>query len=108
MNVSYTHYSGRKYIFCIPTVLKTTRHGMYQDPLQFESYTWNGKLCIVNCVQEDRKYTNLIRDSLTSHSIQLVLSNAYSHHPVGSFAKTRYVRTFLKIAGINVTVFTTH
>ena len=39
---------------------------------------------------------------------QLILSNAYPHKPVNSHATARYVKLFLGMCGIDITIFLLH
>ena len=108
LNLEYSAFTCGTYTFYIPKVLKTTKPGNHQHPLQFETYQENEKLCIVNCLKEYINRTMNIRENLPNQPQQLTLSYAYPHHPVGSATIARYVKHFLGLAGVDVTVFTAH
>ena len=108
LHLNYSSLSNGKYIFYIPSVLKTSKPGRHQAPLEFESFPDNENLCIVNCIQEYISRTKLIRENLEGQPTKLILSYAYPHQPVGSATIAQYVKTFLGMAGVDLTVFTAH
>ncbi|XP_057291878.1 uncharacterized protein LOC130614434 [Hydractinia symbiolongicarpus] len=108
LRTDYCHYGDNCYTFYIPTILKTTKPGKHQEPLRFLAYSNNPKLCIVNCLQEYLERTNSIRENLENQPKQLLLSYAYPHKPVGVATIARYIKLFLGLAGIDITVFTAH
>jgi len=50
----------------------------------------------------------LIRENLEGQPSQLILSYAYPHKPVTSSTIARYIKLFIEMAGIDVTVFSAH
>ena len=88
-------------------ILKTTKPGKHQEPLRFERYPLNEKVCL-SCLDEFLKRTNLIRENLQDQPTELLLSYAYPHNPVGNTTIARYVKLFLGLAGVDIAVFTTH
>ena len=94
--------------FYFDTVLKTTKPGNHQHPLVFNTYAQNSKLCIIDCLQEYRCRTDLVRENLDGNSQELILSYAYPFKPINSQSIARYVKLFLAMEGIDITVFTTH
>ena len=96
------------YTFYIKTIQKTTRPGKHQPPLFFQSFKPNEKLCIINCLEEYRLYTDLKRENLEGTPQQLILSYPYLYKPVNSQTIARYLKIFLGTCGIDITIFTAH
>ena len=63
---------------------------------------------MVSCIREYVNRTKLIRDNLEGDSDQLILSYAYPHNPINSQSIARYIKLFLELCGIDITVFTAH
>ena len=105
-----THYyiDDTKVVFYIPTILKTTRPGFHQAPLEFRAFTNNVNWCPVKCFLEYKTRTELIRENSSPDDHTLFISYAQPYKPVKSATLARYIKTFLADAGIDVTVFTAH
>jgi len=101
-------YSIETMTFYFDTILKTSRPGKHQQPLIFKAFKENENLCIINCLQEYRQRTDLVRENLEGNPQQLILSYAYPHKPINSQSIARYIKLFLGMCGIDITVFTTH
>ncbi len=100
-----------RYTFYIPKILKTTTNFFHQDPLEFEAFPLNSKLCIYNCLDEYLGRTRNIRENVMyedEDKIPIILSYAYPHRPIKSGTLARYVKEFLLESGVDVTVFTCH
>ena len=108
LRTDFSKVDDQLYTFYIPVVLKTTKPGRHQAPLQFQVFPHNNKLCVVNCLKEYTKRTDNIRENLAKQPKNLILSYAYPHLPVGPSTIARYVKQFLGLAGIDLTVFTAH
>ena len=65
------------YTFYFNTVLKTTKPGNHQHPLVFNTCPQNFTLCIIDCLQEYRSRTDLVRKNLYESPEELLLSYAY-------------------------------
>lgn len=96
--------------FYIPKRLKTTTPTFHQEPLEFDSFPDNRKVCVIDCLKCYLNRTEGIRDSVKEEGgkISLILSYEHPHRPVKSATLARYVKTFLGWAGIDITVFTAH
>ena len=95
------------YTLFIPEPVKQTRPGNHQEPLRFESFQ-NEKLCVVHCLEEYLKRTDLIRENLQGNPKDLFLSYTYPHNPIGKATLTRYIKDFMQDAGIDITVYSNH
>ena len=107
LRVDFMDKTKEEVTFYIPTILKTTKPGKHQDPLVFTKFD-NKKLCIVDCLGEYLKRTDNIRENLEEQPKGLILSYRYPHQPVTTSTIARYVKLFLGLTGIDITVFTTH
>ena len=74
----------------------------------FNLYPQNSKLCIIDCLQEYRNRSDLVRENLDGNPQELILSYAYPFKPVNSQSIAICIKLFLAITGIDITVFTTH
>ena len=101
----------RQYTFYIPKILKSTTNLFHQDPLEFQAFTPNSKLCVHNCLDEYLGRTRNIRENVMHEDedkIPIILSYASPHRPIKSATLARYVKDFLLESGVDVTVFTCH
>ena len=57
----------------------------------------------VQCFEEYRKGTDLIRENLPVHPKQFLLFYAYPQFLVGTATLARYIKPFLGLAGIDIT-----
>jgi len=107
LRLDFSKLTEQELTFYVPSILKTTKPGKHQEPLQFQRFHLK-KLCILECFTEYRRRTDNIRENLEGKPQGLILSYAYPHNPVGVSTIARYVKIFLGMAGIDITVFSTH
>ena len=74
----------------------------------FNTYPQNSKLCVIDCLQEYRERTDLVSESLDGNPQELILSYAYTFELINSQLIARYTKLFFAMAGIDITIFTTH
>ena len=72
------------------------------------SFEPNEKLTIINCIKEYISCTDLFKKNLEGTPQQLILSYAYSHRPVNSQVIAWYIKLFLGMYGIDITVYLLH
>ena len=65
-------------------------------------------LCIIDCIQKYRRRTDLVRKNLDENQQELILSYSFPFTPINLQSIARYIKPFLAMAGIHITVFTTH
>ena len=96
-----------KISFAISSLLKHSKPGKHQDPLEFVPYPHNAKICPVECINAYLERTKLIRENSCEDGHFFI---SYCH-PYGGITSAqtiaRYVRSFLIWAGIDLT-FTAH
>lgn len=88
----------------IGDLVKQTRPGTHQAELELVLFPDDEKLCVVTCLQEYEQRTKDIRGSETG----LLISYSKPHKRVSKATVSRWVRTMLAKAGINMNVFTAH
>ena len=110
VNINYIHKSADQYTIYFPTILKNSRPGHHQKPLELIPYRLNAKLSIIACLDDYLTRTKLIRENLPpeANPTALVLSYGYPHHAVTSTTIARYVKCFMANAGIDLTQFSAH
>ena len=79
LDLNFGIHSSVKFTFAINKVMKTTKPGKHQQPIQYYSYQENERLSVVN-------WTELIRENIESQPIQLIsyacpyqTSNVFPH-----------------------------
>ena len=104
LDKDYMHLVDDKCIFFIRTVLKQSRPGFHQEPLDFKIYPQNESLCPVANIRAYLEATKNLRGDQTGFFISYVPP----HKTVTSSTIARWVASFLRDSGINTTVFSTH
>ncbi len=106
--LNFLYQDSRSISLYLPSMLKNTRPGKHQEALNFPRFEEDTSICVVECLTEYIKRTQLIRENLPGKPQQIVLSYAYPHNIVKTSTITRYVKAFLMLAGIDITIFTCH
>ena len=97
LNINYMYIDENHYIFYIASLLKTTRPGFHQHPLEFRRYT-NESLCVIMYIKQYLLETKEIIHSDGGFFI----SFKPPHKAVISTTIARWVVSVLKEAGVNV------
>lgn len=84
-----------KVSFAVPSLLKHSKPGRHQDPLEFLPYPHNAKICPVECLKTYLERTDLIRENSCEDS-QLIISYFQPYRAVNSQTLARYVRSFFR------------
>ena len=82
LKLSKSSLSNGTFSFYIDQVLKTTKPGKHQKPLEHGEFNSNKKLCVFTCLRKYISRTELIRENLEGKMDQLILSYAYPHKPI--------------------------
>ena len=90
-----------KYIFTIAEKLKTTKPGKHLEPVNLEAYNTNANLCVVSHLKIYLERTATMRGEFS----KLLISYIKPHRPVCSSTISKWVKSVLKDAGIDVTTF---
>lgn len=88
----------------IGDLLKHSRPGKHQAELNLKAYAPDRRLCIVTVLSEYLARTGHFR----KQQHQLFLSFVKPHKPVAKDTISRWIKLTLKLAGIDMTVFTPH
>ena len=86
-----------KCTFFITKLLKHSIKGRHQKPLQFEAFTLNSNICIVNALKSYISRTQTLRKTET----QLLISFNKPHKAVSGDTIKRWLKEVLKKAGVN-------
>ena len=92
-------------IFYISKLLKSTRPGFHQHPLEFVTYPTDKCLCVVRLIRLYLRKTSTLRKKDDS---SFFISYVATHKPVSPKAIARWVVETLKKSGINTTTFKAH
>ena len=91
--------------FYFDTVLKTTKPSNHQHPLVFNTYP---KLCIVDCLQEYRCRTDLVRENIDGNPQELIWSYVHPFKLINVQSIARCIKHFFAIAEVDIAIFTTY
>lgn len=92
--------------FVIDVLVKQSRPGQEQQVLVFHRYSHNRSLCVVETLREYLIRTRYIRDDFDS--TQLFISYMKPHRLVSRDTVSRWVKTVMAHAGVDVKVFKPH
>lgn len=103
LNTKFMYIDDCQCIFYIASLLKTSRPGFHQQPLEFLKYS-DQNLCIINYIN---KYLALTKD-LRHNDGGFFISYVPPHKTVTSGTIAKWVVDVLEKAGINISVFSAH
>ena len=93
-----------KYQITVQQKLKQSRPGQHLEPIVLLEFVPDRKLCVVTHLREYLKRTKSLRGS----NSQLLLSYVKPFNPVTKSTISRWVKTILKQAGIDISNYTAH
>lgn len=85
-------------------LLKQSRPGFHQHELQLDPFLSNDNLCVVSTVKTYITQTKALRGNVT----KLFISWNRPHRAITTSTISRWIKTVLKMAGIDISVFTPH
>ena len=103
LSLDHMSLGKSKCTFFVPELLKTSRPGFNQTPIEFLEFPNNKKLCIVATLCEYIKRTENIRSSS-----QLLISFKQPHKAVQISTVSRWCKQIMASAGIDETIFSSH
>lgn len=106
LDISNMKLSENKCIFYISKLLKHSRIGTHQQPLQYIAFPKNPALCVIACIKEYMERTKTIRE--TNKESKLLVSYQKPFKAISKDTVTRWIKTVLGLAGIDLDVFTPH
>ena len=95
---------SNKCVFCITEVLKHTRPGHHQKPIELLAFEPDHRLCVIWHLKEYLHRTKELRNG----EQRLFLSFQRPHKAVSKETIARWTKTVLSLSGIDVKVFTSH
>lgn len=96
--------TSSSYKFRIAHPIKTTKPGKHIQEIEFAAYPEDRAICIVTTLDEYIKRTKALRDQQKT----LFISFSKPHHVVSKSTISRWIKTTLKEAGIDMNIFTPH
>ena len=91
-------------VFQINSLLKQSRRGYHQAPIEFLAYPENTKLCVVSVLHDYLARTRQIRNSCD----QLLISYQKPHQAITKDTLARWLRDVLTKSGVDTEVFSAH
>ena len=104
IDISFIQFYDEGCIVTIRGVLKHTKAGIHQPPLELRSYPSDRRLCIIAYLREYIKRT----EGLRKEQSQLLISFNKPHKAISKDTIARWVKYTLKQSGINTEQFTSH
>lgn len=104
LNIKYMTLESNLVQFSFSKLLKTSKPGCHLQPMVFQSFKDDKKLCIVYYLSEYLKRTKLLRRNQT----QLFVSYRKPYNVVSNTTIARWIRTQLQICGVDTTKFKSH
>ena len=92
------------YIFPIVDMLKQSRPGFHQEPIRYERYIADPRLCVYTHLTTYIEQTKSIRGGIS----QLLISHSRPHHAASSKTISRWCKQFLALARIDTTRYKGH
>ena len=83
--------------------IKQTRPGTHMAPLEFEAYSKEPKLCVLNTLN-----AYLLKTLKLRTKSKLFISYIKPHLPVSKDTIARWCKDVMKVSGIDITRYTTH
>ena len=90
-------------IICEP--IKTSRPGFKQPLIRLPRFTDRPDLCIYSCLKHYIEATSIIRDKTEKY---LFIGISKPHKNIGSQTISRWIKSMLKLSGIDVSIFSGH
>jgi integrase len=104
LDISTMQLSLNKCTFVIKSLLKTSRPGKHLTSVEFKSYTLDRNLCPVAHISEYIKRTELLRGN--QHKLFISVQKPYKE--VSADTISRWLKTTLALAGIDIAKFGAH
>eukprot|EP00794_Sanderia_malayensis_P020746 gene20746-22775_t len=104
IDIQFIQKVDKMYRISIQTKLKQTKPNKHLKALEFQEYLPDKSLCIFEYLTEYLSRTKALRGENTS----LLISYMKPHKAISKDTVSRWVKTILRAAGVNVQVFTAH
>lgn len=104
LDLNFMHKDKDKYIFYINELTKTSRPSFHPEPLEFRSFPQDENICVVQTLNTYLDRTKLTRGECT----KLFISVKAPHKAVLTCTISKWIKSTLAAAGIDITVFTAH
>ena len=92
------------YIFHLVKTLKQSRPGYHQQPIRFNKYDAEPKLCVYSCIAEYLKRTETLRSEIN----QLLITYSRPYRTASADTISRWSKQFLSLAGIDTSRYKCH
>lgn len=106
LDVESMTIEDNKCVFYINTLLKHSRSGKHQQPLEFSAFSENESLCIITHIKEYIRRTEALRQACGT--TKLFISYQKPHNPVSKDTMRRWAKQTMKEAGIDILQYTAH
>jgi len=103
LSIKSMHIDKEKCVFFVNKILKQTRPGRHQAPLEFLAFPSDPSICVVKNLQD-----YLVATSEKRQCDQIFISYSKPFHGVKSCTIARWICNVLQRSGIDITLFRAH
>ena len=97
-------FQSNQVVLFISDLMKTSRPGHHTAPIEIERYEYSKCLCFCSNLEEYMKRTFSLRQMF----VRLFISIVEPHKPISTSTLSRWVKTTLECAGIDISIFSSH
>ena len=104
LRIDHMEVTTLSYIFHLVDTLKQSRPGYHHQPIRFDKYDVEPKLCVYSCITEYLKRTETIRSDIN----QLLITYSRPYRAASADTISRWSKQFLSLAGIDTSRYKCH
>ena len=104
LDIHYMYKDKDKVVFYLHELTKTSRPSYHPEPLKFLPFPQDEQMCVLQALNAYLDRTKSTRGNCT----KLFISGKAPHKPVPTCTISKWIKSSLAAAGIDITVFSTH
>lgn len=106
LSVDNLTFTDKKCVFILDSLLKHSRKGKHQRPIELLCFTPNENICVLEVLKEYITRTSHLRE--INKTTKLLLSFHRPHKPISKDTVSRWIKAVLTLSGIDSAFFTAH
>ena len=104
LDIKHMFIEDNRVVFQVKELVKRSKPGRHVNDLVFMAYPIDVRLCVIACLKEYLKRTELIRGQIT----QLLVSFVKPHLAISKDTLSRWIKSTMNSAGVDMKVFKSH
>lgn len=104
--IDFINLTDEKCTFFINSVLKHSRKGHHQKPIELLAFSDNRTICVIDLLKEHIERTKNLREAVNTK--KLLISFRKPFKAISKDTLSRWIKTVLRLAGIDTSIFTAH